>query len=198
MSRTGRGRHRAGNGLLELQPRIESSLVGRAAISSFLVLTLTSLLVANLPDSSVRREAWPFVHPYVAAAGIEQNWGVFAPDPRRVVLDLEARITYTDGSRSTWRVPDGGPGLAAYRDYHWRKWVEWVTLDSHQELWTPAAAWIARQAEAHGRLVAEVTLVRRWYEVAEPGEARARQPQWQEFAYHTLRLRPVSEAATRP
>lgn len=180
-----------------MQERVESSVVGRAAISSLLVLILMGMLVANLPDSHLRRGAWRFVRPYAVAMGIEQAWGVFAPDPRRQVLEFEARITFTDGSEATWRVPDGDPVFAAYRDYRWRKWVEHVTLDvNRDELWRPSAQWIARRFDSVDRHPARVTLVRRWYDVAPPGTSQPHPPQWREFAYFVLEVRPLEGGTT--
>lgn len=181
----------------DVQEGLESSVAGRAAISSLLFLILTGMIVANLPDSYLRRTAWRFVRPYVVTMGIEQAWGVFAPEPRRQVLELEARITYTDGSEATWRVPDGDPIFAAYRDYRWRKWVEYVTLDaSRDELWQPAAQWVARRFDRADRHPARVTLVRRWYDIAPPGTPQPDPPEWQEFAYFVFDLRPLQAAPT--
>ena len=43
------------------------------------------------------------------ATGLDQNWGVFSPDPRRQSLDLVGRVRYADGGRETLRVPRGDP-----------------------------------------------------------------------------------------
>ena len=64
-----------------MQERLESSAVGRAVISAFAVVTVVALALWNLPDSEIKRKALTVVRPYVTALGLEQNWGVFAPDP---------------------------------------------------------------------------------------------------------------------
>ena len=81
-----------------MQKRLESSRAGRAAISVFIVVTVVSVVVWNLPPSEIKNEALAFTGPYVRATGLNQNWGVFAPDPRRHTLELYARVRYADGS----------------------------------------------------------------------------------------------------
>jgi hypothetical protein len=170
-----------------MQERLESSAVGRAGISTFLAVTVLSVVVWNLPESGLKREALRMASPYVIATGLDQNWGVFSPDPRRQSLDLVARVRYADGGRETVRVPRGDPVVGAYWDYRWWKWVEWSTTDAHQHLWEPTAMWFARRASAAGRQPVSVTLVRRWYDVLPPGAGPSRTG-WREYEYYTLNL----------
>lgn len=172
-----------------MQERLESSVAGRAGISVFLAVTVLGLLVWNLPDSRLRSEALRVASPYVLATGLDQNWGVFSPDPRRQSLDLVARVRYADGGRETLRIPRGDPVVGSYWDYRWWKWVEWATTDAHQHLWEPTAVWFARRARAGGGEPVTVTLVRRWYDVLPPGTGPSRTG-WREYAYYTLSLVP--------
>jgi hypothetical protein len=167
-----------------VQERLEKAPAGRALISVFLLFTVFSLVVWNLPDSEVKRQALGVVRPYVNAVGLDQNWGVFAPDPRRQTTQLFARVTYADGREETWRVPSGDPVVGEYWDYRWRKWAEWAIADAYDHLWQPAAEWFARRAGEHGE-VEKVVLVRRWYDLYPPGPGPAR-GEWQEFEYYTL------------
>ena len=59
--------------------------------------------------------------PFVEATGLDQNWGVFAPNPRRQGIELEARIVFADGTRAVWTHPKGDPVIHAYRTVRWRK-----------------------------------------------------------------------------
>jgi hypothetical protein len=170
-----------------VQERLESSAAGRAAISLFIVVTVVSVVVWNLPASEVKQDALAVVRPYVLATGLEQNWGVFSPDPRRQTLDLLARVRYADGGEETFRVPRGDRFVGAYWDYRWWKWVEWATSDAQKQLWEPTAAWFARRARDDGRRPVAVTLVRRWQELLPPGDGPSRSG-WQEHAYYTYRV----------
>jgi hypothetical protein len=170
-----------------VQERLESSAVGRAVISAFAVVTVVALALWNLPDSEIKRKALTVVRPYVTALGLEQNWGVFAPDPRRESLELVARVEYADGTERTLEVPRGDPFVGEYWDYRWRKWYEWARADAYQNLWDPGARWFARVAADEGGTPVRVTLVRRWRESLPPGPGPARS-EWHEFAYYTLNL----------
>jgi hypothetical protein len=168
-----------------VQQRLESSVAGRIAISLFVSVTVLFLILWNLPeDSALKQKTDRVVRPYMLASGLNQNWGVFAPDPRRVTLDFVARVAYEDGSQEDMRVPHGGRLVGSYWDYRWRKWYEWVRTNDHEELWQPAAAWFAGRARAEGKEPVRVTLVRRWYTSLPPGDGPSRGP-WQEYPFYT-------------
>jgi hypothetical protein len=48
-------------------------------------------------------------HPYLYGLDLEQNWGVFAPDPRQETVDVLARVSFADGSQQTWQIPRRDP-----------------------------------------------------------------------------------------
>jgi hypothetical protein len=169
-----------------VQERIEASAVGRAFISAFVVVTIVGLIFWNLPQSKLRRQGLSVLGPYVRAVGLDQNWGVFAPDPRRTTLDFRARVQFADGTTEMWRVPRGGDLFGAYWDYRWLKWMEWATMDVHRQLWAPAADFIARDI-ADGRRPTRIQLIRRWYELPPPGSDRPRSS-WQVFTFYDERL----------
>jgi hypothetical protein len=177
-----------------VQERLESSVAGRVAISVFLIVTIASLIAWNLPPSEIQRKSLKFVRPYITVLSLEQNWGVFAPDPRRQTLDFFARVRYADGSEEEMRMPTGGSLVGAYWDYHWWKWVESVTNDSHDQLWKPAAVWFSRRATANGRQPVKVMLVRRWYDLNPPGPG-ASHGEWHEATYYTLTVTPPAESS---
>jgi len=170
-----------------VQQRLESSPAGRAAISLFLVFTIFSLVIWNLPNSEVKRNSLEVVRPYITLTSLDQNWGVFSPDPRRISIDIEARVRYADGGEETLHIPRGNDVYGGYWDYRWWKWAEWIRQDDQDELWKPAALWFARKAATDGRRPTQVTLVRRWYGLLPPGPGPSRGP-WHEFAFYNLRL----------
>jgi hypothetical protein len=174
-----------------MQARLEARTWGRALITVFLVVTVVALVFWNMPDSRLRYRVLKVLQPYVFATGLDQNWSVFAPDPRRQVLDLNARIEYADGSAEIWKLPSGGALIGTYWDYRWRKWLEYVSSDAHQDLWKPAAIWIARYEADRSRRPVQVTLIRRWYEINPPGVKSKESKVWNEFEYYTLAITPA-------
>jgi hypothetical protein len=156
---------------------------GHTLINFFLIVTLAAVLVANLPDSVVKARLIAPAHSYLTALGLGQDWGVFAPNPRRDVIFVAAEIEYSDGSRSTWSIPVR-TGLMAYSDYRWQKFGEHLRLDSSRQLWQPFAAYLARQEQVGGRTPVRVSLVRRWAELRPPGAATGLGP-WRQFVFYT-------------
>ena len=178
-----------------MQERLEVSRGGRALISAFVVVTLLAVVAFNLPASELRRQSMRLFEPYMIATGLDQNWSVFAPDPRREVIELQARITYGDGSPPrTWRVPRGNPVIGVYWDYRWLKWAEWMTAEGDPHLWKPAAQWITRREHAEGRQPLTVALVRRSYALNPPGVSPPH-GKWQEYELFNYS---VGRSAPRP
>jgi hypothetical protein len=170
-----------------VQQRLESTRAGRLAISVFVLFTIFSVVVWNLPTSEVKRKALKVVRPYITMTSLDQNWGVFSPDPRRISIDMVARVRSADGTELTIRVPRGNDVYGAYWDYRWWKWVEWIRQDAQEQLWKPAALWFARKAASEGKKPTEVILVRRWYDLLPPGPGPSRGG-WHEYAFYRLTL----------
>jgi hypothetical protein len=148
-------------------------------VSAFIALVLAVVTLANLPDSTVQRSLLTVGQPYLNLLGLDQNWGVFAPQGRQFVMALEAEIRYRDGSTSIWRTPEGDPVFGAYWDYRWLKWAEYVATARELDdtaIWRPAALWVARNASRRGKRPTEVALVAREYDLAPPGKSPDRGP----------------------
>jgi hypothetical protein len=172
-----------------MQEKLEASRAGRLLLSAFVIVTVGSLVVWNLPGSKLREEGMRVARPYVYATGLDQNWGVFAPNPRSVTMEMYARVTYADDSHRIWHVPSGGPVLGAYWDFRWRKFVEWATQDANKDLWPLTADFVAREEIDAGRRPVRVELVRRWHDILAPGSNPARGP-WREYRFFTARFTP--------
>jgi hypothetical protein len=167
--------------------RFEASARGQALLSVLLVVVIAGIVVVNLPDSKLTSTASDVADPMVNALGLNQNWNVFAPEPRKESIGLRARVTFADGGHTTWRPYVGGDLIGHYRDYRWGKYMENVRLDSNRALWPGLAAWVARTAEEdEGRTVARVVLIRRWREVRPPG-ARTNQGPQQQYLFYRWR-----------
>lgn len=144
-----------------MQERLESSVIGRVLISAVILVILGAVLTWNLPASELATKTRPPFQRVTYAAGLDQNWSVFAPDPPQSEVILRARVVYDDGTERMWDVPTGSALLGAYWDYRWLKWGEILGLGIDARLWLPAARWIARQEQGAGRRPVSVTLLRR-------------------------------------
>lgn len=171
-----------------MQERIEASPAGRTLLSAGLVVFLFVSVVWNMPQSELQRRTVNAVRAPMFFAGLDQAWGVFAPDPPRIVLLFEARLVYPDGTQRTWRPPQGREGLGVYSSYRWQKYKESLTQDAHRELWEPFAAWLGRTQTVNGRRPVTISLVRRWHDMAQPGTRQGRPP-FREYTFLTYRVR---------
>jgi len=147
---------------VNVQQRLETSRAGHVLLSVGIAALLVCMLVQNLPASSLRHAADPSTSPALAAVGLDQQWNMFAPDPRSVSIALEARVAFRDGSTATWRPPKGDALIGQYWDYHWQKYVEHATFDAGPDadrLRDGLARFAARQAAGPGREPSAVTLV---------------------------------------
>jgi hypothetical protein len=162
--------------------RIERSNLGRVIISVVIVAAMLAQVAAHLPDgSALEDDLGPSGRYLVRLAGIESQWGVFAPNPRSTSLKLEGRVTFEDGSTATWHLPEGARIGANLRYYRWRKWLERVRADDYRNLWEPTCQWIASLYEWFDSPVESVQLVRLFHENHPTGD----QPPYDEFVYHT-------------
>lgn len=170
-----------------LQQRFEARRGGRTIISAFVLATLLAMGVAILPDSRLRELSFEAAGPYLTATGLEQSWSMFAPEPRRSSIDLEARVRFEDGTSAIWRPPAGNDVTGATWDYRWRKWMENAIQDANADvLWRPAALFAARDLSGGGAKPVSVTLVRRWRDLPPPGAAGS--PRWKRYSFYELSL----------
>jgi hypothetical protein len=173
----------------EAQESFEATWVGRAFLTAFILVTLVAIVTANFPESKLRHETSRVTEPYLNATGLDQVWSVFAPDPRRVSLALEARVRYADGTIGTCSPPRRGSLLGAYSDYRWAKWLENVVQDANRDqLWHDAALFVARERTDSGRRPVEITLIRRWQELRPPGSSGPDRGRWRSYAFYRLKL----------
>jgi len=142
------------------QGRIEDSPAGRAALSLVIVTALVAAAIGGLPDSGLRRELARRAAPVLNAAGLDQRWDLFAPDPRRVSIALTARLSFADGTAETWQPPRRDAVFGAYSDYRWRKLAERVLVRGGDAgLARRIALWLARARSEGERRVVQVQVV---------------------------------------
>jgi hypothetical protein len=177
---------------MRIQERLEANPNGRALITGVILVTLGAMIISNLPESTLRKSALPLVRPLLDTTGLNQNWNLFAPNPRKSTLRLEARISYTDGTTAVWRTPISDALFGEYRAFRWRKWASYVVSQQRRYLWRPAAIWIARLHYRNGKVPAIVTLYRQSYTAPKPGSGDYEQPPWNELFLYRLRIAPQS------
>ncbi len=165
-----------------ISERLERSPTAQILISIAIVLVLLAEIAIHLPaGSALHREVGDEANWLIRAFATEQQWGVFAPDPRQTSLRIEGRITFEDGSTAVWHLPEGPRIGANLRYYRWRKWLERVRSDDFKSLWAPTAAWLAEEYGGRGSPVERVELVRLFHQNALVGP----QPEYDETIYCT-------------
>ena len=143
--------------------------VRHAVLSLLFAAGMAAVLASTLEaDGSARR-----ARPVVTAAGLDQDWRLFAPDPPRSDMRLHALTTWSDGAHTTWRMPASGALVGAYSDYRWRKWAEHAGADrAGPGLWRPLVRYVAAQLPRRaGATPVEVAIVRSRRALPPPGQA---------------------------
>jgi hypothetical protein len=164
--------------------RFEASLAGRVVLTVLMAVLAVAVLAWNMPAGKPRDAVRPAAAHVLYPIGLDQDWALFAPDPRTFSVGVYARITYADGRQRIRVPPHNGHLLAPYRTYRWQKYVERLRADDYSSLWEPTARWIARDA---GPGVTKVVLVRTFREAVVPGSGKKRGGRG-EFAFYTLDL----------
>lgn len=166
-----------------MQERLENTTFGRLLISVGLIVTLTAILVASLPESGIKTRLSSVAAPYLYATGLDQRWDLFAPNPAETAVHVESRIDYADGTSSFWRFPCRS-GLGAYLDYRGCTFAVYLSVEGKNSLWRPFAEYLANQARAEGHQPVRVTLLRYASKSLPPGPGPDREP-WHESELFT-------------
>ena len=169
---------------MRIGQRIESSAAGQAVIGAFALLLVLAVLGWNLPAGRPHDRAVRALGPLTQGLGLEQDWALFAPDPRSFGVAVHATLTYQDGHTRRWDPPHNGLLVTPYRNYRWQKYVERLRADDYSTLWDPTARWLAR---TYGPGVVKVVLTRYFRDVADPGDGKPR-PRPGSYDFYTLDL----------
>ena len=161
--------------------RIETSTVGRVVLTVLMAVLAVCVLLWNMPPGRPRDVVRPPVAHVLYPLGLDQDWALFAPDPRVFSVGVYARITYADGRERIRIPPHNGHLLGPYRNSRWQKYVERLSADDYSNLWEPTARWLAQDA---GPGVTKVVLVRTFRDAVTPGSRKPRVARG-EFAFYT-------------
>jgi hypothetical protein len=121
--------------------------------------------------------------------GLDQYWGVFAPNPRNESWAVKARITYSDGTIGTWTKPDGDALVSEYRFHRWVKYQEQLWQRRHRGIWPDFAIWLVRTHDSPARHPVRIELIRRWQHLNPPGSKVTHEP-WEEETFYVLPVTP--------
>lgn len=162
--------------------KLEPARLGRVVISAFLLVTLAATGANNLPDSHLKTGLMNWARPYLLVTGLDQDWGIFSPNPRPDAVYVRARTDYADGSSSEWAVPTRH-GWNEYTDYRWQKFGEEIHYDNHAWMWPMFAHYLAERARTDGRRPVRVSLLRRWALTLPPGPGPQHGPRHDDTFY---------------
>lgn len=164
--------------------RLERSAAGQAGLSVLMAAVIAGIALWNLPPGRPHDRARQVVGPAVQAVGLEQDWALFAPNPRSFSVGVFADVTFRDGRKQRWQPPHNGLFFTPYGTYRWQKYVERLRADDYAGLWEPTARWIAREV---GGDVVKVELTRTFRDAVKPGDGTAR-PATGSYLFYTLDL----------
>jgi hypothetical protein len=153
--------------------RLRRRRAGHTLVTAFILWHLFALLIWNMPaQSNLAGRSMTVVRPYMTGTGLMQGWVMFAPDPYRLDVSVEARVAYSDGAVRSWYFPRMAKlsYAARYNKERWRKYVEVMHQDAWSILWPPAARYAARvNDDRPGARPVSVELVRHWRIIPDPG-----------------------------
>ena len=77
----------------------------KVAISAFLIFHLAMVAVINLPDSFLKVRLWPVAIHYLLPIGLDQAWGMFAPNPVMHTMHMEVMTVDSLGVQRVYAFP---------------------------------------------------------------------------------------------
>jgi hypothetical protein len=174
---------------MNLQQRFEESSPGQVFLSILFIAVIIGVFAWNLPPSRLATATSNTARPFIRAAGLDQNWELFAPVPRESSIDLRADVTLGDGQVRSWHPPKQGLFFEPYRSYRWWKWADYIRKDSYSNYWYQFSLWVAHMfAREHP---SSITLVRLWRNSTPPGTSHV--DSWHSYAFYTLQLSGTSQ-----
>jgi hypothetical protein len=97
----------------------------RLVISAFVVFHVSALMIWTCPPCAIKeRFSWPYRF-YMLPLGLWQWWGIFAPDPLRSSMVLEAEVIDAKGMRQVFEFPGIGdlPWWSKFTRYRYPKFT---------------------------------------------------------------------------
>jgi hypothetical protein len=147
----------------------KGSQIAEGAISALIVAVILIGVVSNMPASAIKQMVAPTLTPIAVGTGLDQFWGMYAPDPPSRLENLEVHVTMADGSDRVWTLPaaqyDRVVGVAA--SHRWRKLKE--SLLSELQIRPQFAHWVVHELTLPAERVNRVYLLLRTQALPPPG-----------------------------
>ncbi len=155
--------------------RLEKRWWNRRLINLFILWHAFALFMWLMPANSAIVQAFVgVVRPYMVITAFAQSWSMFSPNPDKMDVYLEAKITYANGQTKSWEFPRmvHYGYVKRYEEERWRKMTENVTHGSNQNLWPMMARYAARvnDSDPHNPPV-RVALIQHSRLIPPPGQA---------------------------
>ena len=107
-----------------VQQKIKNPLLYEAIVSGLVSVFLLIGVVWSLPDSEIKRSLTRSLRPIASAAGLDQSWRMFAPEPIRRLETVVVRVTMADRAERVMTLAGGGVATESFSWYYWRKLKE--------------------------------------------------------------------------
>ena len=133
----------------------------REVIRCFALFNFALVAISQLPVGGPINLAKRWTHGYLRYVGLSQGWRLFAPNPTKENIAIEARVTLLNGNTITWN-PSIPLLSGRYANWRFRKWLSKLGATSAPKAVVAASAsYMARQAAcATSQPATNVTLVR--------------------------------------
>jgi hypothetical protein len=160
-------RGRASNALSAIGLRFERSRVGEVLISGFVIVAILIGVVWNLPESQIKQTMKPTLYPIAAAAGLQQGWRMYAPEPISTLEAIEVRVTMADGPDRVWTWSRGDRVIGPFAWYRWQKLKEQAIREPNSR--AGIAHWALRELTTSAERPVRVQMLFRSQPLPAPG-----------------------------
>ena len=146
------------------------------------------------------------IEPFMMFSGLWQGWDMFSPNPLSTNFDVEAEITFEDGSKKTWTFLEMQKlgFFERYQKERYRKWRERIRADDNAYAWPDTAKWIARKFNNPKNPPKEISLTRYWTPIPKPAESdwqpmRAKRKHENEYTFFNYDVKTTNgQLSSRP
>lgn len=142
------------------------SRIRETAISLMIVVILAIGVVWSLPASAIRNAVSPILAPIGLAAGLDQDWSLFAPTPPVRQENVEVHVAMASGKDEVWTLPTSNPIFGAPLTHRWRKFKE--SLLTQPQIRPDFAHWVARELTEPGDRAVHVDMLLRAEDLPPP------------------------------
>jgi len=138
----------------------------RPVVNAFIALVAVTFAL-DAPPATCRPHRWlqQKIAPVAGVLALDQSWPLYAPHPDHANTQWCARVSFTDGTESTWESPRWDTVSSARRLFKMRHVNAWSSLveDDRSAAWPGVADFHAREAEraSPGKRARRVDLIRR-------------------------------------